>query len=165
VPVRFVPHLDIETADVAACYSIGDTVYLTGALTLPKNPDSRVWAGVVSRTGIDVKYAKFSKNAAARSLYVNGQNRSLVIGGKFNFDQAATGSVSDCSGFVLILDSELNELQRFNFTGDRSTSVTTVWMPANSEKIYVGGYTNGPSTHSKNRSAKSFVSIINNTKK
>ena len=78
----------------------------------------------------------------------------VYAGGYDRFTQAASGSMSETSGFLLELDKDLRERKRHYLNGPRSTRPEALAL--GDRKLWVGGYTNAPSTHDPNETEKPF---------
>lgn len=164
--------LEIEgSIQLTDCEVQGATLTATGYVT-PQSGQRRgkslVWVLSYDLSGGNAKEItaifEFDENAVSTFVRWDPVTQGYLVGGRHGFHQARTGSVSTAQGFLIRTDREFKELERFSFAGPRSTNVTTaqVYVDPRLAKrlIYVGGYTNGPTTHSWDRGSEAFLSTV-----
>lgn len=158
--LQHVVYRNNDVADISRCIATDKMIYTAGWVWFRSKGRSRMFVAKAAPGVLDLGFFNLDNNVTPKALYQNPIDRSLLIGGDYGFSQAQSGSMSDASGFVLHLNETFSEIGRYYFKDRRTTAVTAVWMDADdqpSSKIFVGGYTDGPSTHSPDRSAKRFV--------
>jgi len=148
-----------------SCKRVGNQLYFTGALRLEPGGKAQVWVArypserAKNSNALDFEIYDSQSNSIPHVIDYWASQDLVVVGGKTNFGQAATGSVSDGDGLVLFISPDLKSGSQKVIHGDRSTYITAMLTDENT--LYVGGVTNAPSTHSRWQGASVFIQQIN----
>lgn len=150
---------------VNSCLQLENELFITGSIRYQSKDKWQIWVAKYKseESNAKIKFEVFKTESHSIPYVIEFWKKSklIVIGGKTNFSQARTGSISHSDGLLLFLSPNLDSGSKKIIYGDRSTFVTTLLV--DNQNLVVGGVTNAPSTHSRWEGASVFIQKINQT--